>query len=155
MVDRTFRITAHLRNVGAKPSGVIVSLGDLSGGFVLYVQEGAIAFDYNCEGTVYGIRSDVNVVDASSRTIDIAFTRGEQLSARVEARVDGRPAASGEIPRTARWFISWSPLDVGRDSLSRVSDAYSDAFPFTTSALDHVDIELGPNESAYVHHPVD
>jgi arylsulfatase len=155
MVDRTFRITAHLRNVGAKPSGVIVSLGDLSGGFVLYVQEGAIAFDYNCEGSVYGIRSDVNVVDASSRTIDIAFTRGEQLSARVEARVDGRPAASGEIPRTARWFISWSPLDVGRDSLSRVSDAYSDAFPFTTSALDHVDIELGPNESAYVHHPVD
>ena len=155
MVDRSFRVTAHLRNVGAKPSGVIVSLGDLSGGFVLYVQEGAIVFDYNCEGTVYQIRSNANVVDASSRTIDVAFTRGEELSARVEARVDGRPAASGEIPRTAKWFISWSPLDVGRDSLSRVSGAYADAFPFTATALDRVDIQLGMNESAYVHHPID
>ncbi|MGH8796908.1 MAG: arylsulfatase, partial [Caldimonas sp.] len=40
MVDRSFRIAAHLRPTGAVPQGVIVSLGDLSGGYTLFVQGG-------------------------------------------------------------------------------------------------------------------
>jgi len=59
------------------------------------------------------------------------------------------------IPRSARWFISWSALDVGRDSLSRVSDAYADEFAFTPGALQRVELELEPQERPVDHQPID
>jgi arylsulfatase len=85
----------------------------------------------------------------------MAFERAEDLAARVTLAVDGAVVGRGEIARTARWFISWSALDVGRDSLSRVSDAYSGAFPFTPGALARVDFELEPMAQPVDHAPVD
>ena len=69
--------------------------------------------------------------------------------------VDGVVVGEAAIPRTAQWFISWSALDVGRDSLSRVSDAYVDAFPFTPGALQRVEFELEPRRNAVDHEAID
>jgi arylsulfatase len=155
MVDRSFRIVAHLRPGAAAPEGVVVSLGDLSGGFTLFVQGGRIVFEYNCEGTPYRVESADGAIDARSRSLELAFERMRDLAGNVSIRVDGVAAGSGVIARTAKWFISWSALDVGRDSLSRVSDAYPDAFPFTPGALERVDFELEPMARPVDHAPID
>ena len=155
MVDRSFRIAAHLRATGAMPQGVIVSLGDLSGGYTLFVQGGHLVFEYNCEGVPYRVASAAPVVDAQSRVIEFAFERAGNLAASVTLSVDGRAAGSGEIARTAKWFISWSALDIGRDSLSRVSDAYNDDFAFTAGALERVDFELEIQARPVDHQPMD
>jgi arylsulfatase len=176
-VDRSFRIVAHLHPSAAAPEGVVVSLGDLSGGFTLFVRDGRLVFEYNCEGTPYRVESAPAAVDARSRTLELAFTRPPSALARsgtcsssgrpsgltrtqnlagdVTLLVDGRQVGHGEIPRTAKWFISWSALDVGRDSLSRVSDAYRDSFPFTPGALVRVEFELEPVAQPVDHAPVD
>jgi arylsulfatase len=112
-------------------------------------------FEYNCEGTPYRVESAPAAVDARSRTLELAFTRSQNLAGEAMLLVDGKPVGRGEIPRTAKWFISWSALDVGRDSLSRVSDAYSGAFPFTPGALARVDFELEPMAQPVDHAPVD
>jgi arylsulfatase len=154
-VNRSFTITAHLRDAGAVPSGVVVSLGDLSGGYTLYVKDGRVTFEYNHEGTAYRVTSQDAAVDAKARELRMAFEIGEKLSARVTLSVNGSVVGRGVIPRTAKWFISWSPMDVGRDSLSRISEAYAGEFPFTPDALDRVEFDLASTDQPIDQHPVD
>jgi len=155
MVERSFRIVGRLAPTGVAPEGVVVSLGDLSGGFTLFVQGGRLVFEYNFEGTPYRVESKADAVTASARTLEFAFVRGEGLGGTGTVSVDGVVVGEATIPRTAPWFISWSALDVGRDSLSRVSDAYADAFSFTPGALRRVEFELEPRRNAVDHEAID
>lgn len=155
MINRSFRITARLAEGTQAPEGVVVSLGDLSGGFTMYVQAGRLCFEYNHEGTPYRIESAPGAVAAGARTLDFAFERTADYAGIGRLSVDGKAVGEGEIPRSARWFISWSALDVGRDSLSRVSDAYADEFAFTPGVLQRVEIELEPQQDPVDHQPMD
>lgn len=158
MINRSFRITARLADIAQTPQGVIVSLGDLSGGFTMYVQSGRLVFEYNDEGTPYRVESAPNAVTADARTLEFVFERSAgsaDAGGHGRLLVDGRPVGEGVIPRTARWFISWSALDVGRDSLSRVSEAYSDEFAFTPGALQRVEFELEPQQQPVDHQTMD
>jgi arylsulfatase A-like enzyme len=155
MINRSFRIIARLNDVGQVPQGVVVSLGDLSGGFTMYVQGGRAFFEYNHEGTPYRIESSAGAVTDSSRTLEFAFERTADYAGIGRLSVDGQAVGEGVIPRSARWFISWSALDVGRDSLSRVSDAYADEFAFTPGALNRVEFELEPQQHPIDHQPMD
>lgn len=155
VINRSFRITARLAGTGQAPQGVIVSLGDLSGGFTLYVQSGRLVYEYNHEGTPYRIESAANAVTGDARTLEFAFERTADYAGNGRLLVDGRAVGEGFIPRSARWFISWSALDVGRDSLSRVSDAYPDEFAFTPGALQRVEFELEPQQRPVDHQPMD
>jgi arylsulfatase len=153
-VDRSFRITAHLNATGVVPNGVIVSLGDVSGGFTLYVKDARLAFEYNWEGTLYRVEAPAGLT-ADTRTLAMSFEREQGLAGLVRLFVDGREIGQGDVPHTAKWFISWSPLDLGRDGLSRVTDTYGDAFAFTPGALERVDFELEPKDVVLDLHPVD
>jgi arylsulfatase len=83
------------------------------------------------------------------------FERSADYAGTGRLLVDGKAAGEAVIPRSARWFISWSALDVGRDSLSRVSDAYADEFAFTPGALQRVELELEPQQHPVDHQPID
>jgi arylsulfatase len=155
LVNRSFRIVAHLNELAAAPEGVIVSLGDLSGGFSFYAQGGRLVFEYNHEGTPYRVESAAGALTSAARTLEFVFERTQDLAGRGRLRVDGKEVGAGTIPRTARWFISWSALDIGRDSLSRISDAYADEFAFSAGALRRVDFELEPQARPVDHQPID
>jgi arylsulfatase len=155
MVDRSFRIEAALAATGAAPSGVVLSIGDLSGGLTLYVKDGALAFEVNCEGLPQRVKSAPGAVGPHARRIALDFARREPQGGDVKLYVDDALVAQGVIGRTSKWFLTWSPLDVGRDSLSRISDDYAGAFEFTRDALVRVDVELDPREHAVDHHPAD
>ena len=147
MINRSFRIVARLADTGAAPEGVIVSLGDLSGGFTMYVKDGRAVFEYNHEGTPYRVESARRRRDRGGAHARVRL-RADRRLRRHRPAPRRRQVAVGEatIPRSARWFISWSALDVGRDSLSRVSDAYADEFAFTPGALQRVEFELEPQQ---------
>ena len=155
MINRSFRIVGRLAATGAVPEGVVVSLGDLSGGFTMFVQGGQLIFEYNHEGTPYRVESRAGAVTVAARTLEFAFERSADYAGTGHLLVDGVAVGSGAIPRSARWFISWSALDVGRDSLSRVSDSYADEFAFTPGALQRVEIELEPQQDPIDHQPID
>jgi arylsulfatase A-like enzyme len=155
MIKRSFRIVGRLAANGETPEGVVVSLGDLSGGFTMFVQGGRLVFEYNHEGTPYRVESGEGAVTAAARTLEFAFERGVDYAGIGRLLVDGVAVGEDAIPRTARWFISWSALDVGRESLSRVSDSYADEFAFTAGALQRVEIELEPQQDPLDHQPVD
>jgi arylsulfatase A-like enzyme len=155
MINRSFRITARLAPGAQAPQGVVLSLGDLSGGFTLYVQAGHLFFEYNHEGTPYRVESCDGAVTGDASTLEFAFERTADYAGIGRLFVDGKPVGEGTIPRSARWFISWSALDVGRDSLSRVSEAYPDEFAFTPGALQRVEIELEPMQHPVDHQPMD
>ena len=120
-----------------------------------YVQDGRFVFEYNCEGTPYRVETKAAAVPANCRRLDLAFERTRNLAGKATLSIDGADAVSEEIPRTARWFISWSALDVGRDSLSRVSQAYQDDFAFTQGRLERVDFDLEVQERPVDHQPMD
>jgi arylsulfatase len=153
-VDRSFRVTAHLNRTGSVPNGVIVSLGDVSGGFTLYVKDAQLAFEYNWEGTLYRVEAPASVT-AESKSLAMSLEREQGLAALVRLYVDGQEIGQGDVPHTAKWFISWSPLDIGKDGLSRITDTYRDAFPFTPGALERVDFELESKDVVLDLHPVD
>ena len=155
MIDRSYRIVARLADIGVAPEGVVVSLGDLSGGFTFYVKAGQAVFEYNHEGTPYRVESRADAVTAEARILEFVFERAADCAGTGRLIVDDVVVGEAQIPRTARWFISWSALDVGRDSLSRVSDAYADAFDFTPGALERVEFELEPQQRPVDHQPVD
>jgi len=155
MIERSYRIVARLADIGVAPEGVVVSLGDLSGGFTFYVKGGQAVFEYNHEGTPYRVESRAGAVTAVARTLEFVFERAADYAGTGRLIVDDVVVGEAQIPRTARWFISWSALDVGRDSLSRVSDAYADAFDFTPGALERVEFELEQQQHPVDHQPVD
>jgi hypothetical protein len=94
-------------------------------------------------------------VTAAARTLEFVFERGADHAGVGRLLVDDVVVGEAPIPRSARWFISWSALDVGRDSLSRVSDAYADEFAFTPGALQRVEFELEPQQHPVDHQPID
>ena len=133
---------------------MLVSLGDLSGGFTLYVKDGRFVFEYNHEGTPYRVETAAAAGPRECRRLDLAFERTGGLAGTATPRSTAA-RRRGKIPRTARWFISWSALDVGRDSLSRVSDAYDDDFAFTPGRLERVDFDLEAQQRPVDHQPMD
>lgn len=50
-------------------------------------------------------------------------------------------AEARDCLETSRYFMSWAGLDLGRDALSPVSDAYTGEFPFT-GTVDRVEFRL-------------
>ena len=61
-------------------------------------------------------------------------------------KIGGEKAAEAAIESPPPWLIAWEGLDVGRDSLSPVTDDYGkgNGFAFPASALTRVDIKVGP-----------
>jgi arylsulfatase A-like enzyme len=138
--NRPFNITAYTSAV-AEPEGVLVAVGDVSGGYSLFVQNGRLVYDYNYLGVNQRIMSDDEIPDgASELSFDFERTADNEGVGRLLAGT----AVIGEGPMTgmAKSLLSWGVLSVGSDELSPVTDAYRGGFPFS-SEIDRVVFRLG------------
>lgn len=111
---RDFRVRINLGGSRASDEGVLVSHGDVQGGYVLFVEDGDLWFGYNCYGEpllarvapwTKGIRSvnlDAEVVDPLKWTFRIRLDNGPALIALAEV-----PQMTGMVP--------WTGIAVGRD----------------------------------------
>ena len=123
---RGFTITVDLEQPFAEAEGAIVARGSINSGFVLYVKEGRIIFDYNCFHDHTVVAADK--ITAGRRKLEVRVERTDQAGARVGLCVDGLVVGEGQIPNLLR-IISSTGMDLGR-SLAPVNAEYKAPFAY-------------------------
>ncbi len=139
--NRSFSITAHVAPMRASDEGVLVAVGDVSGGYVLYVMDGRLVFEYCYLGDRQTLVSSGRVPPEAT---DLAFRFEKTGDYRGVGRLEaaGRKLGELEMEDMARGMISWGSLSVGADTLSPVTASYEGEFPYSGEVL-RVDFELG------------
>jgi arylsulfatase len=129
-MDRDHTITVDIDRDRPSDSGVLVALGGVSSGYVLYVKEGQLRFDYNFLGTHYRIRS-AQRLPTGRCVVGFRFTVTGPAAGFGELLVDDAVVDRADFPRVLPDFLGWEGLDIGRDALSPVCQDYAGEFPFT------------------------
>jgi arylsulfatase len=133
--DRSYLVTAEFEQ-GARPTqGVILAWGSRFAGFVLYVKDGRLCYEY-----VYS-ESVTHRVSAPFRpppgrvVIQLKFERIDKNAGRAVLSVNGEVEGTTDIPRTWPTHGTTAGLNCGLDAGAPVSDAYERPFRFTGSSL--------------------
>lgn len=136
--ERSMRVCAHLLRHSAADQGVILASGNSTGGYVLYVLNGHLHFEHHAVDERAACHAPVPL---GRSQVGFTVHRRDDRSALVELTIGNQVAATVEIPVTSQ-HLSFFGLDVGRDPVSQVSDAYVGEFAFPAAALDHVTMEF-------------
>ncbi len=128
--NRSYEIIAEVDRPAADSEGVLIAYGDHSSGYSLFVKDGRLVHDYNYVGEHTILESDVEVPTGPSR-LRFAFTQTGRLQGIGRLYIDDEQVGEAEIPNTLPLRISKEGLDVGRDSLSPVSEMYDPPFDFS------------------------
>ena len=146
VINRPFTVTAEVNGGGKEVEGVILAHGATNGGYVLYLKSGRLVFDFNDLGRGHSVVTSSRALPSGKLTIRFEYVPLSLTSGTAVLSVNGERVGEGPVSKspTTR-YLSWEGLDVGRDALSPVSDAYADRgdFAFTPGALGAVKIEVG------------
>jgi arylsulfatase len=102
--------------------GVIVALGSSLGGYVLYVHDGRLVYEYNHAGTVTRIESNVDIPTGSVE-VEFGFQPTDEHRGIGVLRIGDTIVGTTEFA-TLPFRQSLYGLDVGRDLGLTVSNAY-------------------------------
>jgi arylsulfatase len=126
--SRTYTIEADVRIDGAMTEGVLISHGDMTCGYSLYVKDNRLTYDMNVGG-VHHIATSEQPVPTGDRRLGVRLRRNKGRNI-ATLLIDGATAGGFEAELGFISFISWSGLDIGRDRGSPVSH-YEAPFAFT------------------------
>ena len=99
--DRSWRMSAHLREVQPDASGIVVACGSRFGGYQLHCQNKMAVFTYAVhESHVHRIEIELPLGDA---LLEIAFVRNGERSGQFDFWANGLHAGSAQVKRT--WLI--------------------------------------------------
>jgi len=129
--NRSFSITARVNPLSENDRGVLVAVGDTSGGYVLYLTEGRLVFEYCYLGDRQTVVSEVATVPAETTELAFRFERTGDYRGTGRLEADGEVLCEQSMSDMARGMISWGSLSVGADTLSPVSDSYDGEFAFS------------------------
>ena len=107
--------------------GVMVAVGGNTSGFVFYIKDQQVVFDYNFLSSHFRAVSQKGAAIGKSK-LGVLFERVDNGGI-ATLLFDDQPEATVEIPRILR-VISSAGMDVGRDALSQVCNDYQGPFPF-------------------------
>ena len=141
--SRNYVIEAHVEIDEAGAEGVLISHGDATSGYSLYIKDGHLVHDLNIGGGHEIVTSDRKVPTGAHRlgvkverlVRDTAPAKGSRTGfSSYTLTIDGEPAGSLRTQLAFNTLISWSGLDIGRDRGSPVSH-YAAPFEFTGRLL--------------------
>ncbi|GCB43027.1 sulfatase precursor [Streptomyces sp. NL15-2K] len=144
VMNRGHRITAFVDRAATSDEGVLVSLGNISSGYVLYVKDNRLVYEYNFLGTRYTVTS-AEELPTGPAELTFEFIKTGDMRGVGHLYVSGKPVGNGAIPRVLPHFLGWQGLDVGRDTLSPSSPSYDGEFPFT-GKFEKVVFTVAPDE---------
>ncbi|WP_336972563.1 hypothetical protein [Sphingobium aromaticiconvertens] len=129
MIGKSFTIVTDVDLSGAQASGVIVTHGGRFGGYALYLDKGVPVFHYNALGTEqYNMRAAAPLAPGRHR-VRVTFQIEKPVAGsggEFRMALDGQDAASVHAKRTIATRNSLREgLDIGQDTLTPVTDAYS------------------------------
>jgi arylsulfatase A-like enzyme len=152
-MNRAHSITVEVDNGDAGAEGVLVALGGVSSGYVLYVKDGYLSYEYNFVGTRYRITSDSPIPPGRS-TLQFVFEKTGDMTGTGHLSIDGTRQGSTDFPGVLPYFHGWHGLDIGKNLLSPVSPNYVGQFPYT-GRIERVVFELADSEDALLLESVD
>jgi arylsulfatase len=141
--SRSYTIEAHVEIDGQGANGVLISHGDATSGYSLYVKDGHLVHDLNIGGSHQIVRSE-RKVPSGARRLGVHVERLVRKEPPAKGSrtgvtdytllIDGEKAGSLQTQLGFHTLISWSGLDIGRDRGSPVSH-YEAPFEFTGRLL--------------------
>ena len=152
-MNRAHRITAYLAEPLGQHQGVLVALGQVSSGYVLYVKGGYLCYEYNYVGTRYRIRSHRPLRD-EARLLRFVFDKTGDCQGMGRLFEGDEEVGATEFAAILPFFHGWHGLDIGRDALSPVSNDYSGEFAFT-GEIARIVYDLAPTEEVMLFDPLD
>ena len=126
--SRSYRIVAEVEIPDGGAEGVLVSHGDATSGYSLYLADGCLVHDLNVGGTHHVVRSD-RAVEPGRRDLGFRMERHEGHGTGTLS-IDGVDVGSMETDHHHFTLISFSGLDIGLDRGSAVGH-YAAPFRFT------------------------
>jgi arylsulfatase len=146
--DRSYVVTANFE-ADEVAEGVILAWGSRFGGFVLYIKERQLCYEYVfSESEKHTLTVDFPQ-HPGRRVIQLKFERVGPRAGRASLVVDGAVAGVLDIPRTWPTHGTTAGLNCGRDAGAPVSDTYERPFRFSGRSL-RVTVEL---EDDVTHNP--
>lgn len=127
--DREFSIEVRTAALGGAENGVLVAYGRRAAGFVFYLDEGRAVFELNRAGERTRVVTRQPVPDGTT-SVAVRLSRFE-AGAQAEISFDARPVARGELPALMPAGLGCLSLQVGYNSPSPVSHAYTTPARFT------------------------
>lgn len=107
--------------------GILVNRGTLNSGFVLYIQDGRLHFDYNCFHQHTKISASAALTNGE-HNVSVVVERLAERKAAIKLMVDGEMLAEGEIPRLLG-MLSSTGMDIGR-AMAPVNKDYQPPFAY-------------------------
>lgn len=139
LLNRAHAITADVE-IGKGTQGVLMSAGDVQGGFTFYIQDGRLRYSYSYVArTYYHVVSTVDVPQGRHRlafifevTGQADIRHGKGAPGIGKLFIDGEPVGQGEIPLTMPLSLGLGGgFAIGRDDAAQVIPTYPPGFPFT------------------------
>jgi arylsulfatase len=131
VTDRSYRITADVEIPAGGAEGVVLAVGSRFAGYVLYLRDGRLHYEYAYSETArYAARSE-QPVPAGHHECAFVFAKTGERRGQGTLLIDGMRVGSVELPRTWPVIATTGGLHCGSDSGSPVSEAYACPFAFT------------------------
>lgn len=130
--NRSHTITADLVVDADATDGVIVSMGNVYGGYALFVKNGRPAYVYNYGSKVEYTVAAADPLPAGEVTLAMVFTKTGEHEGDVQLLVNGQAMAQGRIEHTLPYTYNNGDLAIGHSPGLGVSALYRDGgrFPF-------------------------
>jgi len=129
--NRSFVIEAQV-NREKTENGVLLAIGGANVGLSLFIKEGHLMFDYNIFYDHKILKSEILVPDGEVK-VGVHLKR-EDPGGEATLLIEGNQVGKMDLPFIIR-LLGSTGMDIGRDSLSPVSEQYDGPFPFEGEIL--------------------
>src|SRR4051794_6820706 len=150
VLNRSHSITASVEVPEGGADGVLLSAGDVQGGYALYVQEGLLRYTYSYVGSEFFDIVGQDPVPSGQHELRFEFevtgepdfSTGRGAPGTGQLYVDGTLVGAGEISVTMPLSLGLGGgLVCGQDSGSSVTERYAAPFPYAGN-LHHVTVDV-------------
>ena len=143
---RSYSITADVEIPNDGAQGVLLAFGTSNAGYVFYVRDGHLVYEYIFSGRQKHVVSSKSRISGGRRALRYDFTSDRRSRARQPVH---RRYLSGtvEIPKTWPVRAVHGGFTCGRDPGLAVSDAYQCPFSFT-GTINSIVFELGEQDTS-------
>ncbi|MFV8782136.1 hypothetical protein ACNKU7_06910 [Microbulbifer sp. SA54] len=142
MKNAFWTLTANVKAEGAKSQGVILAVGGVAVGLVLYLDKGVPVFDYNFFEEHTTLKGSKAV--SGDATIEVDFDyQGDKPggAAKLTLKVNGESVATGELKQTIAGRFGIDTFGIGEDTGQPVTHEYEPPNAFT-GEIEKVVVEM-------------
>jgi hypothetical protein len=140
----TFSVTADIEVGDSGGEGVLAAIGGITSGWSLFVKDGKPTFYYNFFEVDHARIQSSESLPKGKSSARVEFTPVEPGPGKpvdVKLFINGKETGKGRVAKTVPFRYSVEPFDIGRDTVSPVSQDYKAPFAFQ-GGIEQVTIEL-------------